>query len=61
METWICILLVVALLLVVAYFINLGWFERHPWPGSTRDELDEQMKRTHEENERRKLGKHPEI
>lgn len=59
MDTWIWVLLAAVVLLAAAYFINLGWFSRHPWPGSTREELDEQMKKTHDELERRKQGKHP--
>lgn len=51
------LLLLAAATLAVVFLWKLRWFERHPWPGSTRDELDEQMKRNQherEESERKK-------
>jgi Skp family chaperone for outer membrane proteins len=33
----------------VAYMVHQRWFDRHPWPGSTREELDRILKRNREE------------
>lgn len=59
MDDLIWFIVLLAILFAALYFINLGWFSRHPWPGSTRKELEDQMKKTHDELERRKQGKHP--
>ena len=54
METYIPWLMVlIALIALAAFFIQGRWFDRHPWPGSTRQELEDQMRRTHTERERR--------
>jgi hypothetical protein len=48
----ILLLLATALSILVVYIWRLCWFDRHPWPGSTRKELEEQMRRNHEQLER---------
>ena len=48
---WLMVL--IAVIALVAFVIHGGWFDRHPWPGSTRQELEDQMRRTHTERERR--------
>lgn len=50
MEQYIPVLLILfAVIAVVAYVINLRWFERHVWPGSSCEELDQILKRNHDE------------
>ena len=49
------LMLLVAVVLAVYFFWSLGWYERHPWPGSTRWELEEQMKRNQKEREKARL------
>jgi FtsZ-interacting cell division protein ZipA len=48
---WLMVL--IAVIALAAFVIHGRWFDRHPWPGSTRQELEDQMRRTHTERERR--------
>lgn len=43
------LLVLMSVIAFVAYMVHLRWFDRHPWPGSTRVELDRILKRNHEE------------
>lgn len=50
MEAYIhLVLILIAVIAVVAYIVHLRWFEHHVWPGSSREELDQILKRNHDE------------
>lgn len=60
MPGWILLVaLLLIVILLVLFWWNLGWFERHPWPGSTRREIEEQIKRSNREIGRDRNKQHP--
>ena len=65
MEEYIpALMILMSVIAFVAYMVHQRWFDRHPWPGSTRDELDRILKRNHEElvkKERDEQAKNPKL
>lgn len=43
------LMILIAMAAIMVYIIHLRWFDRHVWPGSSREDLDRILKHNHEE------------
>lgn len=48
------LMLLIATIALLGFVLHQRWFDRHPWPGSTREELDRMLQRNHNELERKR-------